>query len=387
MKILMMSTIGMGPPHHGNRARFRTLADALSKHADVSILGLNMPAEEFATLPSERYTVLGNLRDGLPFRIRRKLGRIIRKAFSGTRREANEPLDRDLDRGLITQIARITADTHFDLAVVNYATYSLYLTALPGRTRTAIDTIDVLSNRRARFASIGGGEAWQSMTPDDERRALLRADTVIAIQEKEAVVFRELLPRAHDVQVISYLDRPTEIPRDASAFSFGILSSDNPINIQSVNWFIDAVWLPFIERVPTARLLIGGGVCAHIPDHSAVTKLGVLPAVEAFYRQVDICINPCLTGTGLKIKTVEALAAGRCVVGSRYSADGLTACEENGLFEANAVNEYLDLMARLLGDPAFTRRSGTAGHQYLRAMYETSMQAIAHLCQNARAPQ
>lgn len=375
-KVLMMSTIGMGPPHHGNRARFRTLADALSQHVEISILGINMPEDEFAGLPRDRYSVLGNLRDSLRFRIRRKLGRIVRKALGHSKHEANEPLDRDLDPGLLIEIGKLATDTHYDLAIVNYATYSLYLTALPAGTRTAIDTIDVLSNRRARFASISGGEAWQSLSPDDERRALLRANTVIAIQEKEAEAFRQLLPELSDVQVISYIERPTEISRTTRGGYFGILSSDNPINIQSVNWFIDKVWLKFVERVPEARLLVGGGVCDHIPNTPAVTKLGVLPTVDAFYRQVDICINPCLAGTGLKIKTVEALAAGRCVVGSRFSADGLTAREGNGLFVANEVDEYLDLMIRLYVDPDFVQRSGSAGHHYLRTMYEASMQAI-----------
>ncbi len=377
----MMSTFGMGPPHHGNRARFRTLADALSKHAEISILGLNMPADEFAALSGHSHVVLENLRDTLSFRICRKLAQMARKALGNTAREANDPLDRDLDPGLLKRITRITAETHFDLAIVNYATYSLYLTALPASTRRAIDTIDVLSNRRERLAGIVGSEALKSLSPDDERRALARADLIIAIQDEEAEVFRQLLSESGDVSVIRYLDRPIEIGRDTpTGFCFGILSSDNPINIQSVNWFVDNVWKPFSQCVPGARLLIGGGVCDHVADYEAVTKLGVLPTVDAFYRQVDACINPCLTGTGLKIKTVEALAAARCVIGSRFSADGLIASEDNGLFVANTPEEYLALMKRLHGDPSLTQRTGRAGHRYLQALYESSIDAARKLC-------
>ena len=53
--------------------------------------------------------------------------------------------------------------------------------------------------------------------------------------------------------------------------------------------------------------------------------LGPVPDAEDFYRAVECVLNPMAGGTGLKIKTVEALAAGLPVLGTRDAFAGLPA--------------------------------------------------------------
>ena len=48
-----------------------------------------------------------------------------------------------------------------------------------------------------------------------------------------------------------------------------------------------------------------------------------MPDPAVFYAAVDCVLNPMVPGTGLKIKTVEALAHGRPVLGTEWAFSGL----------------------------------------------------------------
>ena len=89
-------------------------------------------------------------------------------------------------------------------------------------------------------------------------------------------------------------------------------------------------------------------------DLSLATAPLLLPQVPdpaAFYQAVDCVLNPMVPGTGLKIKTVEALAHGRPVLGTRHAFSGLPA-EHPGHCAAD-VPEMVALMRAWRDSEAF----------------------------------
>jgi hypothetical protein len=58
---------------------------------------------------------------------------------------------------------------------------------------------------------------------------------------------------------------------------------------------------------------------------AGVERSGFVQDLSAAYARAALVINPVERGTGLKIKTVEALVHGKCVVGSAHSLHGLPA--------------------------------------------------------------
>jgi Glycosyl transferases group 1 len=63
--------------------------------------------------------------------------------------------------------------------------------------------------------------------------------------------------------------------------------------------------------------LIAGTILRRgLPLVSRPFRLGVVERLEYFYAMVDCIVNPMIGGTGLKIKTIEALGYGRPIIGT-----------------------------------------------------------------------
>jgi glycosyltransferase involved in cell wall biosynthesis len=65
---------------------------------------------------------------------------------------------------------------------------------------------------------------------------------------------------------------------------------------------------------------IGEALSIKVPQ---VRVLGWVDNIETLYRQAAVVINPTMYGTGLKIKTVEALWNGKPLVAAPNAVEGL----------------------------------------------------------------
>ena len=68
---------------------------------------------------------------------------------------------------------------------------------------------------------------------------------------------------------------------------------------------------------------IAGTICKHIPDSDDYEKLGIVDDVGETYRNARVVINPVRHGTGLNIKTIEALSYTKPLVSHSIGVRGL----------------------------------------------------------------
>jgi len=81
------------------------------------------------------------------------------------------------------------------------------------------------------------------------------------------------------------------------------------MNAKGLRDFLRFSWPRVIESHPDAELHVVGAVGNVLTgnEHN-VRRLGGLDNIADVYRRARLVINPAVAGTGLKIKTVEALA-------------------------------------------------------------------------------
>jgi len=79
-----------------------------------------------------------------------------------------------------------------------------------------------------------------------------------------------------------------------------------------------------------------------------------------------VLVVPLPFGSGVRMKILEAWAAGRAVVSTTLGAEGLGACDGEHLLLADDAEEFAASVLRLLNDGALRERLGDAG----RALYE-----------------
>ncbi len=216
-----------------------------------------------------------------------------------------------------------------DLLLAEYVFMTRAFPLLPDIT-TAIDTIDVFSTKAHKVERHGVSDGLALSEPE-EAALLRRADILIGIQPDEA---RDLARLAPDRKVVSVgvdfamsRDAPAAPPGAAIAAGTTVLlvASGNPMNVKGLSDFLAFCW-PVVRRdVPDAELLVVGAVgdaVHHAPD--GVRLLGRVEDLGPLYAAARVVINPAAAGTGLKIKTVEALCHLRPVVCWPSGADGLS---------------------------------------------------------------
>lgn len=94
----------------------------------------------------------------------------------------------------------------------------------------------------------------------------------------------------------------------------GHLASENPPNRVGLRQFLEEVWPLVRDRGGVGRLVVAGGICEAMAFPEEVPLLGIVPSPRAIDEPSLFMINPMRSGTGLKIKTIEAMAYGRAIV-------------------------------------------------------------------------
>jgi len=113
----------------------------------------------------------------------------------------------------------------------------------------------------------------------------------------------------------------------------------------------------------------------------AITVTGRVPDVMPHLDAAAIFVAPISSGGGMRVKVLEALAAGKAVVASPLAAQGLDVRDGEELVLADSDAEFADRIVELLDDPA--RRAALAGRarQWAGAnlRWERSVEAYVRL--------
>ncbi|RAI60323.1 glycosyltransferase family protein [Roseicella frigidaeris] len=264
-------------------------------------------------------------------------------------------LDDWCDVSVVEQVAALQRGARYDAVLVNYVWMSRVLEAVPDAFRI-IDAHDLFGDRHRVAQAAGIDPSWFFTSIAEEGRGLGRADLVIGIQEEEAEALRQrsatpVMTVGH-MPALRFLEaRPAPPPRAP----FGYLGSANPWNLASVR-ALDAA----LAEAGGMPWLLAGRILQRrdLALASRPLRLGEVADPALFYDAVACVLNPMVPGTGLKIKTVEALAHGRPILGTRHAFTGLPA--EHPGHAAADIAELVGLMRAWCASGSFRDELATA---------------------------
>ena len=282
-------------------------------------------------------------------------------------------IDDWFDDNISAAAANLLQSKQFDICLVNYVWYSKLFEILPREIVRVVDAHDVFGGRADYFAQIGLDPEWYHTSIEQESLGLDRADFVLAIQEEEAAILRART--GSSVHSVGFLEADAFLPLRRRAIGerlvVGYIGSANPFNVASMRVFAeDLKARPELRARVEVRL--AGRVCSafeRIPH--PFTLVGVVDSVVDFYRSVDVVINPMRGGTGLKIKSQEALSAGKPLVATAHAMTGLPAGHPGHRLDGNgAILDRLMLLSErpeLLAEEAEISRATFTAHRQVQA--------------------
>ena len=225
---------------------------------------------------------------------------------------------------LMDVVLRLEACLHPRVVIASYVFMSRVLPLLDAGILKVIDTHDVFSTKASKVLEFGVKDEL-ALSDREEALLLARADLAIAIQPDEAQELRMLVPDREVVVAGMDFDVAPSSQGSASAPIVLCVGSNNPLNVKGLKDFLALGW-PLVRReVPQARLWIAGQVAEAIdPGGSGVELLGRVDDLDALYAQARVVVNPAVAGTGLKVKTLEALSRARPIVLWPSGVEGLS---------------------------------------------------------------
>jgi glycosyltransferase involved in cell wall biosynthesis len=249
---------------------------------------------------------------------------------------------------LVRLVAALARKYKPHAVIAEYIFSTPVFAVLPEETIKIIDTIDVFSRKEDQVLAFGIVDPL-ACSEEEERRQLLRGDVIVAIQSREARLLKALVPQRDVVLAGIDFDIP-EIADDLpEPGRIVVVASDNALNVHGFGEFLSECWPVIKARYPSAHLHVVGrvGDMCRIDD-AAIKFSGWIDDLDAVYRDASIVINPTIAGTGLKIKSVQALAHGKPLVAWTNGVEGLDYEGAAPYIECRSWPDFADAVVRLL---------------------------------------
>jgi glycosyltransferase involved in cell wall biosynthesis len=213
---------------------------------------------------------------------------------------------------------------------------------------------------------------------DFELRAVRRVDHVVTMSPEDAARLRRFAPdvplSVSPCGVDCAAFRPPERAPARSADVLFVGHFGHPPNVDAVRFLADEV----VPRLGAARVrIVGRGT---IPDvaRPGIEIAGAVDDVRPELAAAALVVAPVRFGTGMRGKVLEALAMARPVVTTSVGAEGLGATPGRDLLIADRADDFAAAIRRVLDDPAFAARLGSAGRALVSARFDWSAIAAAH---------
>ena len=361
MRVLVVSPTPSHPQDAGNRARIHALLSALKAAGHSIHLCLLLRENPSAA-------ALDAMREAWDEVIPVPHDRKLEARSLGDLQAIDDWILPEAEAAFAELAAR---DPGFDLILVEYVFLSRAFEAFPRAIPRVLDTHDIFAGRAERLATLGLENRFFATTEAEETRGLDRADLVLAIQDEEA---RELAGRTRAVVAtlghLPWDGREPLPPRFAPwPLALGYLGSPNPMNTRALGRFLAALD-PAALDAEGGEMLVAGAAARGLHPGPGLRPIGPVEDADALYAEVDLVVNPHEGGTGLKIKTVEALARGRPVIGTAEAFAGLPA--EAACHAAADAVETAALARRAVADAGF-RADVEAASTRLAAAYRAEV--------------
>lgn len=211
-----------------------------------------------------------------------------------------------------------------------------------------------------------------SIYKKNELDVLNKADLVITLNKKDTdLLIKENITRKKIITSIVYFENRGYIQKDyfnKNIIFYGAMNRKE--NYLSAIWFIEHV-MPLIKDKEVKFFIIGGNPnrCLKKYETERVKVVGFVEDIGDYFQDCLCLVAPLVLGAGIKVKILEALSAGVCVLTNNIGIEGIEAQSNKEFFLCNEQEEYVKCINILLEQEHIRKCMGKEASAFIKSNY------------------
>jgi glycosyltransferase involved in cell wall biosynthesis len=357
--------------HGGGAIRTASLLHYLSSRYDLDLILFRQAGDSDPALSLPPGLVRKAWTITLPYHSRRPLPWLLR---NGRRWLLGAPPLLHRFSGQAREIAALLHGRQYDAGVIEHFWCAPYIDQLAPVCRlTVLDLHNIESAWHGSFARSGtwplsaAHARFMRAYAAQEKRWMPRFSRLLTASEEDSQRLKKLAP---DTPVSVY---PNALPLvsvpsvpEEMVIGFSGNFEYHP-NIVGVRFLMKDIWPKLADKFPDLKLRLIGknpqAVASYINIGRRVEMTGPVEDAVLELARVKVAIVPLLSGSGTRLKILEAWAAARPVVSTSIGAEGLGAHADVDIQLADDPGAFVASVSDLLGSNKKRRRIGDAGRQ------------------------
>lgn len=194
-------------------------------------------------------------------------------------------------------------------------------------------------------------------------------DDADAVKQEHVNVNMTIVPFAIDAELIP----ATNIQPLWNAYHIGAM--DWLPNSEAIKWFLDDVWPGVHTAHPEFKFYFAGRNMPDLFKHNlqgSVICAGEVPDAFQFIADKKILVVPLRSGGGIRVKILEAMAAGKIVISTDIGMQGINAIAGKHYLLANTAAAFIDKINWCLNNRSQADMIAKEAAQFVHAEYSNA---------------
>lgn len=181
-----------------------------------------------------------------------------------------------------------------------------------------------------------------------------------------------LLTIPFGIDLSKYPESTNKAKQKNSLFHLGAM--DWEPNKEAVSWLLDDIW-PKLKQEKIELHLAGRNMPGYISDQ-ANERINIHGEVESaidFMSKYQIMIAPLLSGSGMRVKIIEAMGLGKAVITTRVGAEGINYTHGENIIIANTAATITQAIKDLTRHPEKAELLGKNARNLIEKQYDNDL--------------
>jgi len=207
-----------------------------------------------------------------------------------------------------------------------------------------------------------------------ELQAYANFDLIVAISErdKKAISIHTQVPIIVCPIGIEQVPDTKKEPSQFNVFFLGSL--DWQPNREGLLWFLEEIWGEIHDKFPQLPFVIAGrNTPETIKKWDGVKNISVkgeIAHAHTFMLQNGIMLVPILAGSGTRVKVIEGMMLGKCILSTSVGVEGISLKDKEHFYLTNTVQEFESVIHHLMLDQSKVKRVGQEAKAFACSNYD-----------------